>query len=288
MNKISYVCGFLIVLFSLIFSEKIVAQEGSGYNPNSVYPVHKSYKMYSKTIWRRIDLEEKQNLPFFSRNRELPTVIMNAVKSGLLFPYTNDSLNTRMSKETFLENLKMPEEEGGLTEEEIEMGFGGDDFGFDDGGFGEEGEGTEEASLGAEEFSSRDFSIAEIKEDMFFDRMRSRMYYDIIAITLYLPAENNPALFEKPLASFRYKDLVELFRKIPDEAVWYNAQNNAEDKNFADAFQLRLFSSMLTKYSNPADRRVVEIYNKSRKDGIVASQKIDHDIVEFENELWEY
>lgn len=287
MNRISLLFGCMVILLCVSYPSMVNAQESeSGYNPNSVHPVHKSYKMYSKTIWRRIDLEEKQNLPFFSRNKELSTVIMNAVKSGLLFPYTNDSLNVRMSKETFLENLKMPEEEGGLTEDELEMGFGDDDFGFGDDFGGDEG--GEEQALGADEFSSRDFSVVELKEDMFFDRMRSRMYYDIHALTLFLPADRNPALFEKPLASFRYKDLVELFRKLPDEAVWYNAQNSAEDKNFADAFQLRLFSSMLTKYANPSDERVVEIYSKSRKAGIVASQKIDHDIVEFEGELWEY
>ena len=73
----------------------------------------------------------KRNMPFFSRNGELPTIIINAVKSGLLFPYTTDSVNTRMSKETFLERLKLEEEGGGLTQEEIDMGFGAeaeDDF----------------------------------------------------------------------------------------------------------------------------------------------------------------
>ena len=178
MKKICYVI-FVCGTFLLVGSNVAVSQEvDDGYNPDSVYPVHESYMMFKKTLWRRMDLEEKQNMPFFSRNGELPTIIINAVKQGLLFPYTNDSVNTRMSKETFLENLKYPQEETGLTEEEIAMGFGEDD----DDGFGDEFEDEEEEEI-SDEFATADFSIVEIKEDMFVDRNRSRRYYDIQAVT---------------------------------------------------------------------------------------------------------
>lgn len=283
MKKFCYVLSLLSLL-----SVCAVAQESdSGYNPDSVYPVHESYKMYKRDIWRRVDLEEKQNLPFFARNGEISTIIIKAVKEGLLFPYTNDSVNTRMSKETFLENLKLEEDGGGLTEEEIAMGFGAEEEedDFFGGGFGG---GEEEEIPVSNEFETRDFSILELKEEMFFDRMRSRMYYDIQAVTLLLPADKNPALFEKPLASFKYIDLVTLFRSMPKEAIWYNVQNASEHKNMADAFNLRLFSSMMTKYANPEDNRIVDIFDKSRKDGLLASKKLEYDMVDFENELWEF
>lgn len=289
MKKICYV--LCLVAFSTIFNESVVAQEQPmGYNPDAVHPVHESYKMFKRTLWRRIDLEEKQNAPFFSRNGELSTIIIKAVKDGLLFPYTNDSVNTRMSKETFLENLKYEDEGEGLTEEEIAMGFGADDSDDDffGGGFDDESTEEEEEVVDANEFATRDFSIAELREEMYFDRLRSRIYFDIMAVTLFLPADKNPALFEKPLASFKYKDLVELFRSMPDDAIWYNNQNTAEHKNMADAFTLRLFSSNLTKFSNANDDRIVDIYNKTRRDGILASQQLEYDLVDFENELWEY
>lgn len=288
MKKFCYVLS--LIVFVLVSAEGVQAQESDtrGYNPDAIRPVHESYKMFKKTIWRRIDLEEKQNAPFFSRNGELPTIVIDAVKAGLLFPYTNDSVNTRMSKETFLENLKLEEEGGGLTEEELAMGFGADsDDDFFGGGF-EEGGAEEEEVEQVNEYASRDFSIVEIKEEMYFDRVRSRMYFDVLAVTIFLPADKNPAMFEKPLASFKYKDLCELFRSMPDDAIWYNAQNTAEHKNMADAFDLRLFSSNITKFSNPKDDRVVDIYNKTRRAGIIASQQIEYDLVDFENELWEF
>ena len=61
----------------------------------------------------------------------------------------------------------------------------------------------------------------------------------------------------------------------------------AEHRNFADAFNLRLFSANLTKFANTKDESIVEIY-QSRKKGMYASQKIEHDMLEFENELWEF
>ncbi|MCV9388669.1 type IX secretion system ring protein PorN/GldN [Reichenbachiella ulvae] len=288
MKKFCYVLS-LIVLVMASTSGVVMAQETpSGYNPDAIRPVHESYKMFKKTIWRRIDLEEKQNQPFFSRNGELSTIVIEAVKAGLLFPYTNDSVNTRMSKETFLENLKLEEAGGGLTEEEIAMGFGAEsDDDFFGGGFEEESTQEEEVEA-VNEYATRDFSIVEIKEEMYFDRVRSRMYFDLLAVTIFLPADKNPAMFEKPLASFKYKDLTALFRSMPGEAIWYNAQNTAEHKNMADAFDLRLFSSNITKFSNPADERVVDIYNKTRRHGIIASQQIEYDLVDFENELWEF
>lgn len=286
MKKVGYVICLSAFMSIAAIDNSYSQEQDSGYNPNSVYPVHESYKMFEKSLWRRMDLKEKQNKPFYSRNGELSTIIIEAVRSGLLIPYKNDSVKTRMSKADFLNELKPPEEGGELTEEEIAMGFGAEE---EDNAFGD-AFGDEEEEVVVSEYPGREFSIIEIREDMFFDRNRSRMYYDIQALTLYLPSDpNDPSrTLEEPLASFRYKDLVEVFRSMPKEAVWYNVKNSAEHRNFAEAFELRLFSSNLIKFANPEDERIMEIYDKSRRDGILASQKLEHDMVEFENELWEF
>ena len=127
----------------------------------------------------------------------------------------------------------------------------------------------------------------EIKEEMFFDKNRSRMYHDIQALTVVLPSEINPSGFQKNLASFKYKDLVELFRQMPEKALWYNTQNFAEHKNFSDAFELRLFSANLIKYANPEDMFIVDIYG-SNKISVIKSQQLEYELIEFENELWEF
>ncbi len=286
MKKFGYVLCLSFFLSVGSINSTYAQESDSGYNPNSVHPVHESYVMYKKTLWRRMDLREKQNAPFYSTNGELPTIIINAVKAGLLFPYVDDSIKTRMDKQTFQDAMKLPEADDELSDEEMEIIRQQ----MIDSGELEEGEEmpVDDEEAGSEEFDPRDFSIIEIKEEVYFDRMRSRLYYDIHSITLILPADpDDPSTFDRPLASFKYIELVELFRSMPKEAIWYNAQNMAEHRNFADAFNLRLFSSNLTKFANTKDESIVEIY-QDRKKGLRASQQIEYDMLEFENELWEF
>jgi gliding motility associated protien GldN len=243
--------------------------------------------MYKKRVWRRMDFKEKQNQGFFSSNNEITKIIIEAVKRGDLYPYQNDSLKRRMTKEEFIENLQIPETGGGLTEEEKALGFTEDDS-WGGGGWGEDtGTETEETEDVSNEFFPNQVTIMEIMEDVIVDKKRSRMYYDIQSFTLILPAELFETGIYKPVASFKYKDLVELFRKDPN-AYWFNPQNTREHKNLADAFDLRLFNARLIKVENPEDNFIVDIYDESPAQGIMASKWMENEIIEYEHNLWEF
>ena len=103
-----------------------------------------------------------------------------------------------------------------------------------------------------------------------------------------LPAEKNPALFEKPIASFRFIDLVKVFKSMPVQARWYNPKNDAMHLNMSDAFLLRHFNGNLVKVANPEDNRIIDIYSESRKQAIIASLQLEEALIEFENQLWEH
>ena len=280
----------LFVLLTLLPVEDSYSQssaESNGYNPLSLRQVHESYLMWKKTLWRRVDLKEKQNKPFFARNREISKIIIEAVERGVLIPYDSDSVNDSnvMSREVFIENIQQAdddiEEEEGFDLDDPFAGFGEDDP------FAEE---VEEISVGPIYIPKREFSIFEIKEDLYFDRIHSRIYFDIQAITMYLPGDSfyNPAGFEKPIASFRFIDLFNLFKSMNKDAIWYNENNIAQHKNLGDAFLLRLFKGIIVKIANADDIRVSELYVKSRKEGIMASFKVEQDLMEWESNLWEY
>ena len=282
----------LFVLLTLSPVEDSYAQLGSGaesngYNPLSLRQVHESYLMWKKTLWRRVDLKEKQNKPFFARNREMSKIIIEAVERGVLIPYDSDSVNDSnvMSREIFIENIQQAdddiEEEEGFDLDDPFAGFGDDDPFADD---------VEEVAVGPIYNPKREFSIFEIKEDLYFDRIHSRIYFDIQAITMYLPGDSfyNPAGFEKPIASFRFIDLFNLFKSMNKDAIWYNENNIAQHKNLGDAFLLRLFKGIIVKIANADDIRVSELYAKSRKEGIMASFKVEQDLMEWESNLWEY
>lgn len=297
--KITKKISSLFVLF-IALTGVASAQEKDefGYNINSLRPIHEDDQLWRRTVWVRMDCKEKQNKPFFAKNNEITKVIIEAVKAGILRPFANDSLTTRMSYEDFIANLTEPGGEEGLSEEEKAMGFGADDgFGSDDGwgddaGGGDSGTGSDaaaDAPASSNEYLARFISILEIRIDLIFDKKRSRWYRDIQAITIVLPAEKNTAKgTDLAIASFSYKELVENVFKDNDHAIWYNDANNPkEHRNLSEAFDLTLYAAHMIKFSNADDGFIQDIYGAD-KTAIVASMQLEHQLVDFETEFWEY
>lgn len=259
----------------------------------SVRPIPASDMMYRRTVWRVVDLREKQNRPLYSVNHEITKIILDAVKRGELTVYKDDSLKKQMTPEEYRKTLVKPGEEIVETE--------------DDRAARAEAERqlaqieaakrrqmgsryvapppTESFASGPIEYSPRDIKKLEIKEEVIFDKKRSRMYYDIQAVTLKVP--NAVTGFDDVIGAFAYKDLVKVFRNHPEEAIWYNPQNNANHLNLADAFDLRLFGNYIKKVSNPNDDDLKAIHGGSQQ-AILASQRALEEMIEFEHNLWSY
>jgi gliding motility associated protien GldN len=257
-----------------------------GYNPNSVRPIHESHVMFKRTVWQNLDMKEKQNRPFMARGNEITRFIFNAVKQGLLQPYTDDSLTKKMPVEEFVQNISAT----GTTMTEEEKKFEIQRIKDDD--FLTAAEKQQRiADLnkggGAQEFDPSFFTQIELREDWLFDKVRSRLYYDIQSLTIFLPAERNGETgIDKRVASFKYIDLAKLFKSSPN-AVWFNALNNQEHKNLSDAFDLRLFASRIIKVSNPDDNSLNDVYGEGKK-GLMASEWARQQLMEFEHNLWEF
>jgi gliding motility associated protien GldN len=253
------------------------ANGDTGYNPLSVRPIHVSDIMWKKTLIRAIDLREKQNKPLFSRNREITRLLIDAVTKGDVTPYANDSLDRKITIDEFNENIKIPIEGGELTAEEKEIALAN-------------GDSSVLQTGGPSFYFPTDLYQMEIKEDLIFDKQRSRLYYDIIAVTMYVPADHpqNVKGIQQVIASFSYKDLVEKVFKDNPKAIWFNVQNDQQHKNLADAFDLRLFSSYIIKVSNPNDSYLVDIYGGDQIKGIMSSQWAAMELLEFEHNLWEF
>lgn len=262
-----------------------------GVNKYSTKNIHESDIMYQKYIWRAMDLREKQNQPIFSKSKEITRVIIDAVKAGLVTPYKNDSLaeSKVVTKEEFLEAITIPSTEAEVSEEDMAF-MSNDDWGGDDGFGGGDAAAEKPKVSGAEYFFAKDLYQMQIKENLVFDKQRSVMYHDILAITMFVPADHpdNIKGIELPIASFSYKELKEkVFTNNPN-AIWYNPYNDAEHKSLSDAFELRLFSSYIIKVSNPNDDYLVDIYGGDPKTGIMASQWKEFELLEYEHNLWEF
>jgi hypothetical protein len=310
MKNLSKIAG--IALLTLTTSTWVSAQEkdNKGKNPDSVRPIDESNIMWKQRLWRRMDLNEKQNQPFFSKGNEITKYLMEWVQSGVLQPYKNDSLKTKITKEDFIKNLVMENigNENALSDAEKAAGFGteaggGTTAGADD-GWGDPKPKTPAAGgttpAKNDGFSNpvptstdlnnlyyaKQLSILEIREDAIFDKQRSRLYYDIQSITIIIPANMTTAGFDRNVGSFKYKDLDKLFRSNPN-CVYYNEQNEAQHKNMADAFDLRLHHARLIKKGNSKDDDLDTIYGGA-KQGLIQSQQLEYKLMEMEHNLWEY
>ena len=287
-------------------------------------PIPPSDQMFRKSIWRQVDLREKQNKPMFSEGKEISRVIIEAVKRGELQAYKNDSLTSTYNPQEVSGNMSYADEKIALSAEEKAAGFSEKDLGGGaDDGWGaptpKKAATKKVAKLDAagkpmkdkkgrvimvnapasvavvkpkpagNEYRYKDLYEMELKEDMIFDKKRSRMYHDIKAVTLLVPStlSANVSGIEKPIGTFKYSDLVKVFRNNPQSAIWFNSENDAQHKNLADAFELWLFNSYITKVSNASDSRLDDIYGDG-KQGILAAQQTAADLVEYEYNLWSF
>lgn len=273
---------------------------------NAVRPVDDANIHYRARLWRRMDMNEKINQPFFSVNNELSKFLIEWVEAGVLTPYKNDSLTVKLTLAQFKENLKMDEDvaDAGLSDAEKAAGFGGDatnkSTASEDDGWGgstkkaekaetpaNAADGFDQKQVGAVSYYfPKELSVLEIKEDAIVDRQKSRLTFVIQALTLVVPSSKTKAGFDKPVASFKYKDVYNLFRSN-ENCIWYNPQNEMKHLNMADAFDLRLFQARIIKKGNPKNQFLSDIYNGERE-GLLMSQLIEHQLLEMESDMWEY
>ncbi len=128
-----------------------------------------------------------------------------------------------------------------------------------------------------------------LQEDVIFDKRRSRLYYDMLAME-FSAFDQNTGTF-KSLGWFKYKDLEKVFRNHTKDGIWFNRYNSAENKNYADAFLLRLFHGTIDKVENPDNERIVDTYTangRPYKESVWATEWEEMKMMEREHNLWEY
>ncbi len=300
--------SIFIVLLSSVISG-VMAQEVQDleiqYNPNSLNPIPVYEQHYKVRVWRNIDLKEKQNKGFFPRNGEISKLIVEAVKSGEITDvYQNDSLTTKLSKEDFL-NRMVSEQAQSFPAWEPAATFYTDDIVTYNGrnyravqdsqGVTPSEDATDNwastSSGSGLEYLVGDVSTLHLMEDIIFDRRRSRLYYDIQGIEIIVPGAKTTTSIDLSLGWFKYKDLEKLFRNNIPKAVWFNRQNAAQNKNFADAILLRLFQGSIYKVQNPDDETIDDTYRangRPYREGVWAREWTEMMLMEKEHNLWEF
>ena len=221
-------------------------------------------KMYQVSVWRRIDLREKYNVPLYGSGDAKENGIINhiykAVQQNALEVFADENFTKPMSIAQF------------------DSTFWKTDF---------------QDSIFVKQLYFLDF-----KEDFVFDRQHSQFKFDIKFIQLVMPAETNAdpntgVGFQKTIGFIRYKDFMNHFAKHPD-ARWLNFQNISKSLTYNEAFESRLFRSVVTRYTNQDEALVIDLVDKNtpadrrKMQAYLDALAFEYKLLEFENSVWEW
>ncbi|MBK6838178.1 MAG: gliding motility protein GldN [Bacteroidetes bacterium] len=232
--------------------------------------------MWSKRIWRVIDLNEKINLPLryplhdaTKDRKSLIDVLMDAVTEGSLtaYGYQDDQFTLPIT-------LKEVESRGGARTDTTKMQRPDPPY-------------DEFDTVIVREFSRDNVIGYRVKEDWFFDKQRSVMDVRIIGIAPLIYDRDEfgnvrEGNIKKPLFWIYYPEA----RKLLANAEVFNRQNDAERRSFDDIFQKRLFGSYIYKEANVYDRLISDY--RQGLSALLESERIKDDITNFEHDMWEF
>ncbi|MES2591748.1 MAG: gliding motility protein GldN [Bacteroidota bacterium] len=230
--------------------------------------------MWSKRIWRVINLKEKFNHPLYYPSTPIADrkSLFDVLKDGALqdttvscYSPTNDEFTIKLTKSE-LEALLINWDSSATTEDPVNPG-------------------NMIPAPVKKEITSEDITKYWIKEDWFFDKQRSVMEVRIIGI-LVLTAKKTEsgedAGGDKPLFWVYFPEI----RPVLANSDVYMRHNDAERRSLDDIFMKRMFSSYIVKESNVYDRYIGD-YTMG-VNALLESERVKEDVFNFEHDLWHY
>ena len=241
--------------------------------PTPPHLIREADIMWSKRIWRVLDLRERINLKLYypenpiGYHLSLFELIKEALISGELHAYTfnpvdlDDCFRLRLTKSEIMEQLSsidtVIDENGNTTTVRVETGS----------------------------TSIRSYMM---KEDWYFEKQRSSLETRILAMCPRVATINKNTGKEDENAAptslfwIYYPAFAPEFASMPV----FNEKNNAEERTFYSIFSKRQFSSYIVQESNVYDRSM-NAYVKGL-DALLEGEKIHAKIAAIEHDMWQY
>jgi gliding motility associated protien GldN len=230
---------------------------------------------WSKKLWRIIDLREKMNLPLYYPTVEMDgrmnliSLLLNGIENGQITPY-DASLDDDFKVPMSYEQVKASFGAEATTEEKIDF---------------DTGERTMVTIQG--EIRPNDIKQYMIKEEWYFDKQTSTMNVRIIGICPireFVRAGDASGQVQRQKLFWVYYPEA---RPLLSTNLVLNPYNSAQQVSFDDLFIKRTFNSYIVIRENVYNNREISAY-LSGKEAMLESKRIEDEIFNYEQDLWEY
>lgn len=241
--------------------------------------------MYEKTVWRVVDLREKQNLPLYYPTQpiggrvNLIDLLLKGVENGEITPYDPFDDYNEFSRKI------------SLAEVNVNLGVkaGGDTLWVDDG----EGNMVAQITKTTERRTDQVTKLW-VKEKIIFDKKRSVLERRVIGICprrYYTKGGGSVADDDEAAAEMLSTPIMWIYmpeaRKVLSRHPIFSRFNDAQNISFDDFFMQNRYAGNIYKVSNVYNNRTIEEY-ASGLDRLYEAQRIQNEIFDFEQDLWEY
>ena len=235
------------------------------------YPhLRKADMMWSKRIWREIDMRQRMNQMFYypieAHNdwKNFITVVMDALKEGSITAYDISNTDEFNIPLTYQEIVTRQIDTIHRTLQRPYPPY--DEF----------------DTMIYSEFDPSKVMRIRLKEDWYFDNKRSQMMVRILGICPVMIKEREGEEFTEPLFWIYYPES----RPVLAHSEVFNRNNDAARRTYDEVFMKRIFNSYIYKEQNVYDRRIAEY--AQGLDALYEAERIKNDLMLFEHSLWEY
>ncbi|MBK7338894.1 MAG: gliding motility protein GldN [Saprospiraceae bacterium] len=234
-------------------------------------PIREADILWSKRIWRVIDVREKMNIGFMYPNRPFFKILLDGIQNGDIAIFDTDEFKKKVTGEDLDKMLHSVDTQSVWDAETYQ----------------------EEVRIIKNDLDYTNIKTFRVKEIWYFDKESSRLNCRILGIAPIQEkknAETGEVEYSLPMFWIYYPEA----RKYLTKEMVFNDRNDSAPGSWADLFDSRFFSSYIFKQSNVQDMRLPDLFTGEKYgeqagvNMLLESEKIKNELLNFEHDLWVY